>query len=107
VAASGGNHGCNYSFELKLRLFADRTDLFGGSRVEQEKDHVIAAYQDGANVCDMGAVAPQPRRALREMFGGTLHSLRLDIWPETLDQECGVRYWLDHQCNPNPAPTSE
>ena len=53
-----GDHGFDYTLELKLRQFADQTDLFGGSRLKQEKDHVIAGYQDRANLCDTGTVAP-------------------------------------------------
>lgn len=102
-----GDHGCDYALEVKLRLLADRTDLVGGSRVKQEEDHVIAGYQDRANVCDMGSVAPRLRRTLREIVGGMLHSLGIDVWPEALDQECGIRDELDHPCNSNLAPIFE
>jgi len=102
-----GDHGCDYALELKLPLFADRAHRFGGSCVEQQKDHVVAGYQDRADVCDMGSAAPCLRRALRELLGGMLHSLGIDVWPETLDQECGVRDELDHRRDSNPARTSE
>lgn len=55
---ASGDDGCDHALELKLRLFAERPDLFGGSRVKQEKDHVIPGYQDRANVCDMSSVEP-------------------------------------------------